>query len=206
MTGMMSNDPAMGNSGYARISHDYYPTPEWMTDGLIDLMLLRDDADNPLRFDDDWWEPACGEGHIVEAPSAQTHMEGKCYATDLVYRGYGKGGCDFLKQKVAPDGVKMIWTNPPYGDLAEQFIAHALELMKPVDGSVIMLLRNEYDCSKKRMKLFHRHPAYWGKAVATTRPRWIADSTGSPRHNYAWYLWDWRSVNREPRILYFNKN
>ncbi|MDW9531953.1 hypothetical protein RWE87_13805 [Sinorhizobium meliloti] len=197
------NDAAMGHSNYARISHDFYPTPEWMTYGLTDIFVDRNPLDSPIRFDSDWWEPACGEGHIVEASKGV--MSGKCYATDLIYRGYGKGGCDFLKQDRAPDGVEMIWTNPPYGELAEQFVVKALELMQPVNGSVVMLMRNEYDCSKKRMKIFRNHPAYFGKAVATTRPRWIKDSTGSPRHNYSWYLWDWRSANKEPRIFYFNK-
>jgi hypothetical protein len=197
-------DPAMGNSGYERIENDFYPTPAWMSYGLIDLFSRRDDIDSPIRFDSDWWEPACGEGHIVEV--AKGAIKGTIHATDLVYRGYGTGGVDFLAQEKAPHGVEMIWTNPPYGDLAEKFVIKALDLMKPVNGSVIMLMRNEYDCSKKRMKLFRNHPAYFGKAVSTTRPRWIEGSTGSPRHNYSWYLWDWRSVNQEPRIFYFNKN
>lgn len=198
----LANDPAMGNSNFTRIAHDYYPTPEWMTENLLDLFADR--PDSPIHLDTDWWEPACGEGHIAEVIKAQS--TGTCYATDLVYRGYGKGGCDFLKQKEAPKGVRMIFTNPPYGDVAELFVQQALELMKPVEGSVIMLMRNEYDCSKKRMKWFSDHPAFYGKAVATTRPRWIEGSTGSPRHNYSWFLWDWRSTNQEPRIFYFNKN
>lgn len=194
-------DPAMGNSGYERIENDFYPTPTWMVRGVLDLFTFRDDS--PIRFADDWWEPACGEGHIAEV--ANEYLGGGCHATDLVYRGYGQGDVDFLKQDAAPAGVTMIWTNPPYGELAEKFVAKALDLMQPVDGSVIMLMRNEYDCSKKRMKLFKHHPAYFGKAVATTRPRWIEGSSGSPRHNYSWYFWDWRSVGQEPRIFYFNK-
>jgi len=199
----LHTDPAMGNSNFARVSHDYYPTPAWMTFGLVDTFIDVQGTDNPIRFDADWWEPACGEGHICEVLKGA--IKGNMFATDLVYRGYGKGGCDFLKQPSAPPGVEMIFTNPPYGELAEKFITHALDLMKPVQGSVIMLMRNEYDCSKKRMKLFGGHPAYFGKAVATTRPRWIEGSTGSPRHNYAWYLWDWKSQNQAPRIFYFNK-
>lgn len=203
MTGMMANDPAMGNSGYERIEGDFYPTPAWMTYGLIDLFVDRPQQDSPIRFDSDWWEPACGEGHIVEV--AKNVINGKFHATDLMDRGYGKTDVDFLTATEAPAGVEMIWTNPPYGDLAEEFVVKALALMEPVKGSVIMLMRNEYDCSKKRMKIFKGHPAYFGKAVSTTRPRWIEGTTGSPRHNYAWYLWDWASVGKEPRIFYFNK-
>lgn len=51
----LHNDPAMGNSNFARISHDYYPTPAWMTQGLVDLFADFGGTDTPIRFDADWW-------------------------------------------------------------------------------------------------------------------------------------------------------
>ncbi|MEQ8308088.1 MAG: hypothetical protein RIA09_16255 [Hoeflea sp.] len=194
------SDPAMGNLNYERIDDDFYPTPSWMTHGL--LGVASDQMDSPIDLTVDWWEPACGEGHISKV--VRERSRGKECSTDLVPRGYGVGGIDFLKEKRRPNDTRLIITNPPYGDLAEDFIRHSLDLMKPVDGAVVMLLRNEYDCAKKRQYLFD-HPAYHGKAIATSRPRWIAGTKGSPRHNYSWFLWNWKPSNHPPRIYYFNK-
>ena len=74
--------------------------------------------------------------------------------------------------------------------LAELFCRHAIELMRPVGGQVAMFMRNEFDCGRGRMGLF-QYPPFHRKIVVTKRPRWIAGSTGSPRHNYAWFVWDW---------------
>jgi hypothetical protein len=45
-------------------------------------------------------------------------------------------------------------------------------------------------------------PPFHKKVVVTKRPRWIADSTGSPRHNYSWFIWDWRHVKGAASIVY----
>lgn len=183
-------DPAMsGQLDYERREADFYATP---TENVDCLHLVE-----PLTGTV-WWEPACGEGHIakrvIELCGAQM------VSTDLHDRGYGKAGFDFLLTKSPPvvavsqkpgDYVSCngIITNPPFGDLAEEFIRHALELMKPVNGRVIMFLRNEYDCGKERRALFSQYP-FAHKIVVTKRPRWIEGSKGSPRHSYAWFVWD----------------
>jgi hypothetical protein len=87
--------------------------------------------------------------------------------------------------------VRSIIGNPPYSDdLAEKFIRHALRLTEPVKGMVAMLARHEYDCAAGRVDLFDRL-GFRMKMTLTKRPKWIEDSTGSPRHNYAWFVWDW---------------
>lgn len=194
------SDPAMGNLNYERIDQDFYPTPHWMTKGL--LRVCSGQPDSPIDLDVDWWEPACGSGHISSIMSQASN--GRGYSSDLIFRGYGNTPIDFLLERKIPNDTRLIITNPPYGDLAEKFIWHALELMEPVQGAVVMLLRNEYDCAKKRQPLF-QHPAYHGKAIATSRPRWIEGTSGSPRHNYSWFLWNWKPSNYPPQIYYFNK-
>jgi hypothetical protein len=190
----------MGNLNYERIDDDFYPTPAWMTKGL--LRVCSGQPDSPIDLTVDWWEPACGQGHISTIMAELS--DGVGCSTDLIPRGFGVGGMDFLKEKKAPNDTRLIITNPPYGDLAEKFIWHALELMEPAQGAVVMLLRNEYDCAKKRQPLF-QHPAYHGKAIATSRPRWIEGTKGSPRHNYSWFLWNWKPSNLPPQLYYFNK-
>jgi hypothetical protein len=103
-----------------------------------------------------------------------------------------------------------IITNPPYDDkangaTAETSVRHALRLMEAEKGMVIMLLRNEWDAASKRRDLFE-HPAFMAKITLRFRPRWIEDSTGSPRHTYAWFIWDWvkaiQSPHARPELRY----
>jgi hypothetical protein len=43
------------------------------------------------------------------------------------------------------------------------------------------------------------------KLIVTKRPRWIKGSKGSPRHTYAWYVWDFRRpTEQSPKILYLH--
>lgn len=183
----------LGQVRYARREADFYATPPEYVDCLTHFVDLGGRT---------VWEPACGEGHISKRLLSTTGAQ--LYSTDLHNRGYGRGGIDFLRADTTPRGVTDIITNPPYAELAEAFVRRALELVKPVDGSVAMFLRNEWDCSADdRPDLFEGHPAYAMKVVVTKRPRWIEGSTGSPRHNYAWYVWDWRHEGH-PAIRYIH--
>lgn len=169
----------LGEPQFARVEDDFYPTPPENLDCLAALVDL-----SPYIV----WEPACGEGHLSKR--LQRYATG-VISTDLIDRGYGRGGIDFLKAGRMAGAANAIVTNPPFDDMAEQFIRQALQLTEPVDGMVAMFLRNEYDCSKGRMDLFRLHP-YAGKIIVTKRPRWIEGSKGSPRHSYSWYIWNWR--------------
>jgi len=181
----------LGTSGYDRIENDFYETPAWCT-----LALL---ANLEFPYDEVIWEPSCGRGAISEVLSRAGHT---VISSDLIDRGYGSVQ-DFLKVKNTPHkDVKHIITNPPYGNDAEAFIKRALELMEPVEGSVTMLLRNEYDCAKKRKYLFDTNSYLSKKIVMTKRPRWIVGTKISPRFNYAWYQWEMASSGNNARIIY----
>lgn len=193
-------DKAMlGDSGYERIEADFYPTPPENVDCLLSHIVLHRLV----------WEPACGDGAISKRLGQYGHM---VISTDLNDQGYGEPGKDFLTTTELPtisryasgapyEEPRAIVTNPPYGDLVEPFIRKALDLMEPVKGQVAFFLRNEYDCGSKRMSLFGL-PPFHKKIVVTKRPRWIEGSTGSPRHNYAWFVWDWRHVKGPATIVY----
>ena len=184
-------DPAMsGQLDYERVEGDFYPTPPENVDCLAHFIDLRGRI---------IWEPACGEGHISKR--LLRYCDG-VFSTDLYNRGYGKPGVDFLSTTHMASNeaakAKDIITNPPFDDMAEKFIRHALELTRPHEGMVAMFLRNEYDMASTRADLFEDHPAYMLKIAVTKRPRWIEGSKGSPRHNYAWYVWDWNYA-QDPR-------
>ena len=96
-------------------------------------------------------------------------------------------------------------TNPPYGKLTDPFIQRALDFTQPNKGKVVMLMRNEFDCAASRRKFFADHPAFHRKIVLLKRPRWFEYKPGDagPRHNYAWYVWDWsRETTQPPSIIY----
>jgi hypothetical protein len=187
-----SKDPAMsGQLDYELRDHQFYATPPENVDCLATFIDLRRHV---------VWEPACGEGHISQRIARYCNG---VFSTDLIDRGYGKAPFDFLEATKLPGNdlhaATAIITNPPYGDEAIKFIRTALELTKPVDGLVAMFMRNEYDMrSTDGAELFEGHPAYMLKICVTKRPRWIEGSKGSPRHNYAWYVWDWNYA-RDPR-------
>jgi hypothetical protein len=197
------NDPAMsGQLDYERHDHDFYATPQ----ENVDCLHLVEPLDGTV-----WWEPACGTGNISQRVTQLTGSD--VISTDLIDRGFGLGDVDFLQIEridhedgvnslVMKDGTRHcfvgqqitgIITNPPFDDLAELFIRHAIKLMKPVNGKVIMFLRNEFDCGKTRRGLFNGMSPefpFAHKIVVTKRPRWIEGSKGSPRHSYAWFVWD----------------
>ena len=72
----------------------------------------------PLRV----WDPCCGAGDISTV--LQRHGR-EVVPTDLIDRGYGQGGVDFLLQRTAL--ARAIVTNPPF-KRAEAFLRHAAEL------------------------------------------------------------------------------
>lgn len=105
-----------------RETYDYYATEPKAAELLCDLFPF-----SPLI-----WECACGEGHLAKI------FENRGYfvkATDIIDRGYGEGGIDFLKCDTSFDGD--IITNPPY-KYAQEFAEKALSLIKDKHHVVLM--------------------------------------------------------------------
>lgn len=176
----------MVSSVYDRNPKDAYWTEPWVTRALLEQLHLRGVV----------WEPATGTGQM--AYEIFDHGYTEVYPTDIVE--YPE--CmlaevvDFLKVERPWPGT--IITNPPY-TLAEEFVRHALKLTRP-EGMVTMLLRNEWDCAASRRDLFENAP-FKTKYVLTKRPRWAASNKASPRHNFAWFVWDW-AYSGVPEIKY----
>lgn len=62
-----------------RVENDFYATSPLATELLVELEALSHNV----------WEPCCGQGHIGKVLEAKGF---NVTATDLVYRGYGRGG------------------------------------------------------------------------------------------------------------------
>lgn len=71
-------------------------------------------------------------------------------ASDLIDRGYGVSGIDFLKWDNLYDGD--IITNPPY-KYALEFVEHALKII-PCGRKVIMFLKLQFLEGQERRRLF----------------------------------------------------
>jgi hypothetical protein len=135
------------------------------------------------------WEPACGDGTgIVDPLRAHGH---KVIGSDLV--AHGRPDCfwqrDFLLEWKAPDLYETIITNPPY-KLAEQFIAHALDLCP----RVIMLLRLAFLESERRCALLEdrglERILVFRKRLPMMHRRGWEGPRSSSSMAFAWFCWD----------------
>lgn len=75
------------------------------------------------------YECACGAGNLSKELESMGYS---VLSTDLIDRGYGTSGVDFLKVESIPDNC-MIITNPPY-KYAYEFIRHAIDLLPEWGG------------------------------------------------------------------------
>ncbi len=160
-----------GDNG-EREKNDFYPTPSIATEELL----------KRIRLDGVVWEPACGDGAISKILERELGYEIK--STDLVDRGYGIGGVDFLKEF---DDVDWIITNPPYS-LATEFAKHSLECAR----NVALLLKIQFLEGKNRYSFFKENPP---KEVHVFSYRLNINKNGVSQKNstmfcFAWFIWE----------------
>ncbi len=107
MTGLIGGDKG------SRRKNDFYPTPKYVTDMLLDR----------ITFEGKIWEPACGDGAISKELIARGY---DVKSTDLNDYDYGTPGLDFLKSLEQYDNIV---TNPPF-NLSTKFALHGLNLVR----------------------------------------------------------------------------
>ncbi|MCQ2609110.1 MAG: hypothetical protein MJ197_10550 [Bacteroidales bacterium] len=125
-------------------------------------------------------------------------------STDLINRGYGVSGIDFLKTE---KNNKDIITNPPYKYAAE-FVEHALDISE--NGTkVAMFLKLTFLEGKARKKLFEKYPP---KVVYVSSSRLQCAKNGDFEKYgkgvgtavaYAWYVWE-KGYTGDTIIKWFN--
>ena len=124
-----------------REKDDFYATSPEAAEWLIEIENLNKNI----------WECACGMGHLSKVFESHGF---NVMSTDLVDRGYGVGGVNFLQQNLPFYGD--IVTNPPYR-YAQEFIEKALNLV--YDGNkVCMFLKIQFLEGKKRREFFEKYP------------------------------------------------
>lgn len=110
-------------------------------------------------------------------------------STDLIDRGYGSGGVDFLQIPAHGNADTDIITNPPY-KYAKEFVEKAIELVKP-GRKVAMFLKLTFLEGQARRELFRSNPP---KRVYVASARLQCgkngDFSGTSMVAYAWFVWE----------------
>lgn len=157
-----------------REENDFYPTPPAATRALLEVE----------KFEGAIWEPACGDGAMSKVLEAAGY---EVVSTDLIDRGYGEGGRDFLCEwlALAPNVI----SNPPF-KWAMLFIERALQL---TTGKVAMFLRLGFLEGGKRGRWFPTTPlarVYVFSNRITFKKRERADRAEGGVVAFAWYVWE----------------
>ena len=125
------------NANNDREENDFYPTPDNATQSLLDRQ----------KFDGNIWECACGNGAMSKLMINNGY---DVYSSDLINRGYGETGIDFLQSTKQVDNIV---TNPPF-NLATEFTTHAFTLARK---KVVMLSKISYlEGIKRREQIFNK--------------------------------------------------
>jgi hypothetical protein len=126
-------------SSYDRRGRDFYATPKWATEALLQRFQFR----GPI------WEPCCGAGAMSNVLAAHGYQ---VVSMDIADCGFGSPGVDFLASHSVRDGCRSIITNPRYGEAAIHegqptssksmldFLRHAVALTATVQGQLALLV------------------------------------------------------------------
>lgn len=136
---------SIGSSAFSltpRAENDFYATPPHAVEMLLGIE----------EFSHKILEPCCGLGHIADVLKRHGH-EVEC--RDLVDRGYGIGGMDFLECKDRDLDCDII-TNPPYCK-AKEFVEKSMDVIGE-GHKVAMFLKLTFLEGKGRREMFERYP------------------------------------------------
>lgn len=183
---------ASNHSLTEREDNDFYATEPKALELLLDIE----------EFDPFVWECACSKGHLSEVLKKRGYI---VKSTDLIDRGYGEGGIDFLQTQEQHNGD--IITNPPY-KCAQQFVEHALDII-PNGQRVAMFLKLTFLESNTRRKMFERYPPEF-IYVSSSRLQCAKGGefeaykqSGGTAVAYGWFIWR-KGFTGEPRVRWFN--
>lgn len=170
-------------------SLDFFPTPPWAVRALLEEVLRH------LRVDPyalgSVLEPACGEGHmsgvLAEYVNDLTARDIHDYSADGRSAPGWAGVQDFLDGDI--ESYDWVMTNPPFGDLALQFVLRALKTARK--GVAIFVPQRWLETEGRYEHLFRDMPptvyAQFVERVNLCKGRW--DPEGSTATAYCWLVW-----------------
>lgn len=201
------NKVSATNRGGVRSKNDFYPTPEWLIRAVLPYVLFNKDwyANNKRSYS--ILEPAAGDGAIVRAIHSFID-ENEDYQVphtvsmfdidpqDLIRDKCNKA--DFLEVNPLPK-FDLIITNPPF-TLCQEFIERSLEWTRDETSKVVMLLREGFLSTQKRVDFFKQ---YWPKETYTTskRPKFLKGRS-SDSCEYCWAVFTRENTQIESGMKY----
>lgn len=169
---------AGGNPSRGRVENDFYATHPDSTTALLEVEEIIYPA----------LEPACGEGHISKL------LSGEVDSYDLIDRGYGISGVDFLDPIYFEKTYETVITNPPF-NLFQEFVEKALNV---ATKKVIMFGKLQALEGQKRATFLEKTPLKY-VYVFKKRQQPLRDGketdqiTGKKMSStmaFAWYVWE----------------
>lgn len=170
---------------WERDDHDWYVEESRATD----VLLTKE------RFVGKVWDPACGQGNIVEALCAAGYQ---AFGSDIVRRTEARwfwGERDFLDEGTFRLGANIV-TNPPFfrAKGTEAFIRRALDL---ATGKVAIFTDIKFLAGDGRAKgLFAEHPPtrVWSISPRVSCPPGTylqaGNKAGGGTADWVWFVWD----------------
>jgi hypothetical protein len=195
---------AIHRSGYDRRDHDFYATPDWVTEALLRHVQFRGRV----------WEPCCGTGAITSV--LQRHGY-DVTSTDIADHGFGTPGVDFLSCQAVAEGCQAIVTNPPYGANTSshvssgksatamlRFVDHAMRLTGSMQGQLALLVRFQWVVGQRAAALMSAGP-FAAVIGLTHRIQWFdrGAATNISQHHHAWVVFDHAYPAGQPPKLVF---
>jgi len=161
-----------------RIDNDFYPTPEIATNKLLEKESFKGNI----------WECACGDGAISKILIEKNY---NVYSSDLINRGYGESGIDFLKTNKVFDNII---TNPPF-KLSLEFALHGF---KSVKNKLVLFQKLVFlEGIKRKQELFSLNKLK-NIYVISNRLKFKGYKTGGLMC-FAWFVFD-VNYNGKPTI------
>jgi hypothetical protein len=186
---------AGGNSTTEKAENDFYATPPKTTSEFLNKTYSIFENVKLIH------EPCCGQGHLSEI--LKDYFDCTIISTDLIDRGYGMGGVDFLNPDFNPK-ADLIITNPPFS-LVNDFIRVGLE---KTNRYLVYLCKIQLLETVGRKELLENSPLKYvyvhSKRQATWKNGEPLDPNGKPWATtmcLAWFVWD-KQYSGEPIIKF----
>lgn len=176
--------------GKERERGDFYPTPKWAVEALLEREVFKGDC----------WEPACGQGHISKVLLDKGY---NVYSTDILDYGFGISGIDFLNENDLFSGthkkVSNIITNPPF-NIAVEFINKSKRF---ADHKIAMFLKTTFLEGVERKTMWKDKQFPFKKMYQFSRRVSFCKEDKSHKNGgmmaFAWFVWEKGYVG-EPTI------
>jgi hypothetical protein len=179
------------NKGTIREEHDFYTTDPNSIKSLLDNYHIEGNS---------FYEPCCGDGAISKVLK-ERYPNANHFASDLIDRGYGETGVDFLDYNNKYGNTRSDWiiTNPPF-KLSLEFTLKALE---QTNKGVAMFLRLQWVEGVRRYDSLFKDNNPHKILVFIKRQKSYKSgivSEGGSTMCFAWFIWN-HTVSYDDTII-----